>query len=214
MNELGQKFVDFLLENKLIGFEETELKSGRRSPYYVSLRRCDNGKMLSELAGFYAEKIMNDIGIESFDLLFGPAYAAIPIAAEISSTLWKRYGIIKRFASDRKEQKQYGDPADKMVGVGTVKDGDRILTIDDVITTGATKVEGIEKLKSVFPNIKPVAVLVGFDRQETGEERSSIKVFSIAKAKEAFDYMRGKNKIDDATYRKFLDYFDRYGVKE
>ena len=140
-----------------------ELKSGRRSPYFVDFGTIPDGEALSELGECYAHKIMSEFGPGSFDLVFGPAYKAIPIAAATVIALAKRFGVNKQYAFDRKIEKTYGEKS-RFIG-GRLKPGTRVLVIDDVITDGGTKVEIIETLRSV-PGVTVMGVVVGVDRSE------------------------------------------------
>jgi orotate phosphoribosyltransferase len=140
-----------------------ELKSGRRSPYFVDFGTIPDGEALNELGECYAHKIMSEFGPESFDLVFGPAYKAIPIAAATVIALATRFGVNKQYAFDRKIEKTYGEKS-RFIG-GKLKPGTRVLVIDDVITDGGTKIEIIETLQSV-PGVTVVGVVVGVDRSE------------------------------------------------
>jgi orotate phosphoribosyltransferase len=139
-----------------------ELKSGRRSPYFVDFGRIPDGATLNELGECYARKIMDELDPNSFDVVFGPAYKAIPIAVATAAAL-ARMGVNKRYAFDRKVEKTYGEKS-RFIG-GELAPGTRVLIVDDVITDGGTKLEIIETLRAL-PGVSVVGVVVGVDRSE------------------------------------------------
>lgn len=140
-----------------------ELKSGQLSDYFVNFGKIPDGDALNELGRCYAEKITTEFDVDSFDLIFGPAYKGIPIAAATVMAL-ANAGINKEYAFDRKLEKTYGE---KHPFVGGELKGKRVLIIDDVITTAKTKIDTIETLLSV-PGVTVIGVVVGVDRSDPG----------------------------------------------
>jgi len=160
------QLIELLQDKQVLRFGDFTLKSGRRSSYFVNLGRIGDGASLTALAGFYARKIVEDLGAASFDVLFGPAYKGIPLAASIAMVLHARFGVDKPFAFDRKEAKPHAEGG-RLVGT-PIEAGQRILVIDDVLTDGATKLQTIELLRQEA-GACVVGVLVCVDRMEPGD---------------------------------------------
>jgi len=205
--------------------QPTKLKSGRISPYYVSLRRAvDSGQKIVETANAYAEEIMSRVGLD-FDYIHGPAYAGIPLASATASALWKDQGLDKRWGYDRKEWKAYGEKGQELI-VGDLRDADVVLIQDDVVTTGKTKVENWQKIKPLRKNLKLKGIMIAIDREEideTGEstnavlEKAGFKVYPILRITEVFDWLRGREiggriYVTEHDYGTFEDYFTSYGA--
>ncbi len=222
---IDENLVKFLIKNDVVRFGEFTLKSGRKSPYFYNARSLDSGSAVNIIGKVYAQMI-KEKNLD-FDVLFGPAYAGIPLVAATALQLVTKYQINKRFAYDRKEVKDYGDKKDEVI-VGKINDEDKVLIVDDMITTGATKLESIKKINIVAPNAKIVGLLIVFDREEvtdTGKsavqqlEDNGIKVFSLLKARELFNYLHkreidGKVYVDDNILKSFNEYYEKYGIKE
>lgn len=158
-----------MLDSNILQFGDFRLASGRISPYYFNLRTLSDSTIASKIGNFYAEKIYQEIGIESFDTLFGVAYAGILPSYLSAESLWRNFGVKKRFAFNRKEQKKHGDPKHKILAGGQLNDNDRILLVDDVLTTGETKLALKTQLEDAFPNITFRGLLVFLDRCEIDE---------------------------------------------
>lgn len=215
---MNVEFIEFLVKNQVIKFGEFTLKSGRKSPYFINMGAICNGKSSSELGKFFAKR-MNEAFPKGIDIIFGPAYKGIPLAVSASIAMGKVGWVF-----DRKEEKTHGDKG-AFVGSQITKDS-RIVIIDDVMTTGGTKEEAIEKVKSTFgAEIK--AIFIAVDREEVGTnklateeftEKTGIPVYSIEKISNIFEHLR-KNKVDgklvveEKTYKAFLEYKKLYGVK-
>lgn len=225
MKEYQERFLIQLVSTGALIFRPIKLKSGRISPYYVSLRRAvDTGQKIIETANAYAEEIIVRVGLD-FDYIHGPAYAGIPLAATTAATLWKNHGVDKRWGYDRKEAKSYGEKGQELI-VGDLRDSDVILIQDDVVTTGRTKIENWQKIKSYRGHLKLKGILIAIDREEqdeTGEptdivlERAGFNVYSILKITEIFDWLKGREiggkvHITDTVYKSFREYFDLYGA--
>lgn len=149
------------------------LKSGRKSPVFANLGSLIDGEALDALAEAYADRIaalLSSGELPKFEYLFGPAYKGIPLAAITAAALWRKYQMKVRFLYDRKELKAHGDvKADALVvGADKFKFGSPVLMIDDVITTGAAKIEAWEKMESALAKPKLIGILVAIDRQESG----------------------------------------------
>lgn len=201
-----------------------KLKSGRMSPYFVNLGALTDGESLSKLrwmlAGFITI-LLNEKVIEEFDFVFGPSYKGINLAALTCEGLSEYFGLNKRYLYDRKEPKGYGDLAmdRQIVGAEFFRPGQRILIVDDTITTGQTKIESIRKLKALGDH-KVVGVVVGVDRQEVTdggksavqhlEDTLGVKVYPILTAKTIYSLI--KNNLREEERTAWKDYYARYGV--
>jgi aspartate carbamoyltransferase regulatory subunit len=205
------------------------LKSGRKSPYFVNLGALTDGESLAKLKWAFASYIALQIEkgeLPDFDYVFGPSYKGISLAALTCEGLRELYGMKKRFMYDRKEEKGYGDlTADKViVGAGYYKPGQRILVVDDTITTGATKIDTFEKLH-LLQDHKVVGLIIAVDRQEKMgdaehieaktpseniEEELGIKVFSIQNIKTIYSLIKGG--LDPEIKKLWLDYYNKYGA--
>lgn len=216
--------IKVLVESKALEFGTFTVKSGRISPYFINMARAlTTGEFAARTSKVYAEKVYHDLR-DDFDYLHGPAYKGIPLAALVSCQLYTLHHINRRWGYDRKEEKGYGDLTEKLI-VGDVRDGDRVLLIDDVITTGKTKTENWEKLTASKKDLKCTGILVAVDRQEREEsgepvsqflEKRGFRLYSILKITEVFSYLsetpiNGKVHIDGKTMNAFKEYFTRYG---
>lgn len=219
MEPYQQHLLLHLIETGALIFQPTIIKSGRVSPYYFSLRRAVNtGHRAFVTCTFYAEHILEHVGLD-FDYLHGPAYAGIPLAAVTSAVLWEHHGVDKRWGYDRKEEKAYGEKGAELI-VGDLRDGDKVLMQDYVVSTGKTKFENWNKIRSTRSNLVPKGMLVTVDREEKDEdgrpatlalEEAGLKVFSILKIREVFEWMRnreinGRIHVTDQLYEAFIEY--------
>ena len=161
-----QQLIDLLRARDVLRFGQFTLKSGRQSSYFVNVGLISDGESLGALAQFYGRKIVDDLGADCFDVLFGPAYKGIPLAAGIALVLEAQFGVNKPFAYNRKEAKDHAEGG-QLVGA-PIESGQRILMVDDVLTDGATKVQTIDLLRSVA-HADVVGILVCVDRMEPAE---------------------------------------------
>jgi orotate phosphoribosyltransferase len=155
--------IEVLLRSGALLTGDFELKDGRRSPYFVDFGKIPDGESLNVLGACYANKLAGEWETDSFDLVFGPAYKAIPIAAATVMALAHNHGINKQYAFDRKVEKTYGERS-RFIGA-PLSPGTRALILDDVITSGGTKTEMIRLLESEA-GVTVVGVVVGVDRTE------------------------------------------------
>src|SRR5574343_286712 len=158
---LAQDFVAFAVQSKVLRFGEFRTKAGRLSPYFFNAGLFDDGAKLGRLAQFYARRIV-DSGLE-FDMLFGPAYKGIPLAAAVAIEL-ARLGRNVPYAYNRKEAKDHGEGG---VLVGAPVKG-RVLIIDDVMSAGTAARESIAIIQAA--GATPHAVAIALDRQEMAPE--------------------------------------------
>lgn len=162
MQAYQKQFLEFAMKIQVLKFGEFKLKSGRISPYFFNSGLFNTGASLAQLGRYYAEAII-DKGIE-FDLLYGPAYKGIPLAAATSVALADHHGKDLPYAFNRKEIKDHGEGG-SIVGA-PLKDR-KILIIDDVISAGTSVRESIDIITE--QGGKPAAVIIALDRQELGE---------------------------------------------
>jgi len=221
---LNTQFIEFLAKNNAIRFGEFILKSGRASPYFIDLGVLTNGSAITELGKHYANKI-NEAFKGDFDVVFGPAYKAIPLAISASMAL-NNMGQDKKWLFDRKEIKLHGADANSLfVGSQTLDIGQKVVIVDDVMTTGGTKLDAITRLeKSLKAEVKGIVVAV--DRMEIGRRRSAIEefteetdvpVYSITDIKSVFQHLHnrdidGKIYVDDKIYKAYEEYMKKYGA--
>ncbi len=208
------QFILFLIETKSLLFEEFTLKSGRVSPYFFNLGRLNTGRELARMGEFYADKIVAERG-NDFDIIFGPAYKGIPLAVAIVSALYAKHGLVKRYSSNRKEMKTYADTS-ALLG-SNVRDGDKIILVDDVLTTGETKLEAVRLLESLA-HIDIKGLIVGLDRCEydiDGKDAvleftkaTGVPVKSIITARDVVQYLGEGDQERSAIER----YLGEYGV--
>jgi orotate phosphoribosyltransferase len=159
MDNLSQDFIEFAIEKQVLKFGEFKTKAGRLSPYFFNAGLFNDGESLLKLGEFYAESIKKS-GIE-FDMLFGPAYKGITLAASIAIALAKN-GHNVPYAYNRKEAKDHGEGG---VIVGAPLAG-RVLIIDDVISAGTSVRESIDLIAQ--NGAKACGVAIALDRQEKG----------------------------------------------
>jgi len=159
---IRKKAVDFFIRSNVLQFGDFTLKSGRKSPYFFNTGRLCSGQELSTLGSLYAELITGTDSFANTDVIFGSAYKGIPISVATVIALadqFKKNSI--RAVSDRKEAKTHGDVSSFL---GVLNPSDSVVIVDDVITTGGTKYESIEKLSA--QGCKVLGVVIAFDRME------------------------------------------------
>ena len=199
---LAQDFVQFAVEAGVLRFGEFKTKAGRLSPYFFNAGLFDDGAKLGRLAGFYARCLL-DSGLQ-FDMLFGPAYKGIPLAAAVAVEL-ARLGRNLPFAYNRKEAKDHGEGGTL---VGAPVRG-RVLIIDDVISAGTSVRESIAMIAAA--GATPAAVVIALDRQERASEGGADMAWS------AVQYVRDQLKLDVAsiaTLQDLLQYLQSTGAAE
>ncbi len=218
---LAQDFVQFSVEAGVLRFGSFRTKAGRDSPYFFNAGLFDDGAKLGRLAQFYAQRILAS-GIE-FDMLFGPAYKGIPLAAAVAIEL-ARLGRNVPYAYNRKEAKDHGEGGTL---VGAPVQG-RVLIVDDVMSAGTAARESIAIITAA--GATPHAVAIALDRQEKATEngqdvphsavqyvrdRLGLKVCAIARLADLLDYLQQQGgDAMGAHYAQVQAYRDRYGVED
>ena len=212
MEQYQNDFVDFMLEIGALKFGEFTLKSGRVSPYFFNAGQFNQGNHLSQLGQFYAQAIEAS-GIK-FDVLFGPAYKGIPLAAATAIALNDSFNRSVPYSFNRKEAKDHGEGGNI---VGHPLEGD-ILIIDDVITAGTA----IRESKDIISanGAKTKGVVVALDRQERGkgelsaiqevEQNFGIAVVSIINLSHIVNYLKANN--DKNIISRIESYRSQYGI--
>ena len=220
-NDLAQDFVRFAVESGVLRFGEFKTKAGRLSPYFFNAGLFDDGSKLGRLAEFYAKALLAS-GVE-FDMVFGPAYKGIPLAATVAVEL-ARHGRNVPFAYNRKEAKDHGEGGTL---VGAPLQG-RVLIIDDVMSAGTAARESIALIRAA--GATPHAVAIALDRQEKATENGQdvahsavqyvrrqlgLQVCAIATLADLLQYLSANGGSDMAAHReRVLAYRQRYGVEE
>ena len=228
---LAQEFVQFALESGVLRFGEFKTKAGRLSPYFFNAGLFDDGAKLSRLAQFYARGLLAEelrTGL-TFDMIFGPAYKGIPLAAAVAIEL-ARMGRNLPFAYNRKEAKDHGEGGSL---VGAPVRG-RVLIVDDVMSAGTAVRESIAIIRAA--GATPHAVAIALDRQEKATENGAdveysavqyvtrqlgLQVTAIARLSDLLRYLApsqasaqaaGGDPSLQAHYARVLEYRKRYGV--
>lgn len=167
-----QEFIRFLAECGVLKFGTFTLKSGRVAPYFLNAGEYKTGAQLKKLGGFYADCIREN-GLEA-DTLFGPAYKGIPLSVSASIALYEKYGQDVGYCFDRKEVKDHGEGG-MFVGK-PLADGDRVVIIEDVMTSGKALKEVLPKLRGAA-NLTIAGMVITVDRMEKalGSEKSAVQ---------------------------------------
>lgn len=181
MEQYKKEFIDFMLKSQVLKFGTFTLKSGRISPFFMNAGAYVTGSQLSLLGKYYAQAIHDNFG-DDFDVLFGPAYKGIPLAVTTAIAYYELYGKEVKYCSDRKEEKDHGADKGGILGY-KIKDGDRVVIIEDVTTSGKSIEEVYPKIKaqeSVEGGIKIVGEIVSLNRQERApdSQKAALDVIS------------------------------------
>ncbi|KAJ9091691.1 orotate phosphoribosyltransferase [Naganishia cerealis] len=196
------EFIEKAMEKGVLLFGEFTLKSGRQSPYFFNAGLLYSGSLISRTAQAFAAILANS-RIPEFDVLFGPAYKGISLAAITAQTLYEKHGRDKAYCYNRKEKKDHGEGGDM---VGAPLKG-KIVIIDDVLTSGKAIREAIAILKS-HPEAELVGIVQLVDRQERGQQGSgstvqevekefNVPVVSIIALDDIVKYMEGREDMKD-----------------
>ena len=213
MSNFRQDFIRFAVQQKVLCFGEFQTKAGRLSPYFFNAGLFNDGASLRNLSQFYAQAIL--ASEVPFDMLFGPAYKGIPLAAGTAIALAEQ-GRNVPYCYNRKEAKDHGEGG---TTVGAKLHG-RVLVIDDVISAGTSVRASIELIRAA--GAEPCAVVIALDRMERGQGELSavqevqrnygIPVIAIATLDDLLGYLQGEAEMVQ-NLRAAQSYRDKYGVK-
>lgn len=226
MEAYKQEFIEFMVDSKVLKFGEFTLKSGRKSPFFMNAGGYVTGAQLKKLGEYYAKAIYANYGLD-FDVLFGPAYKGIPIAVVTAIAFSELYGKEVRYCSDRKEEKDHG--ADKGSFLGTkLQDGDRVVMIEDVTTSGKSMEETVPKVRGAA-NVEIKGLMVSLNRMEVGlggkvgaldeiKEKYGFDANAIVSMADVVEHLynkeyNGEVLIDDTLKAAIDAYYEKYGVK-
>ena len=223
MEQYKQEFIEFMVDSEVLKFGDFVTKSGRKTPFFVNTGFYRTGAQLSKLGKYYAKAIKDNFGLD-FDILFGPAYKGIPLSVTTVSEIYKEYDREIGYCSNRKEIKDHGD---KGILLGTpIKDGDRVLIIEDVTTAGTSIEETLPIIKAQG-NVDVLGLVVSVDRMERGRgeksalseisEKYGFKTASIVTMAEVVEHLynkpyKGKVIIDDTLKAAIDAYYAEYGI--
>ena len=227
MEAYKKEFIQFMVDSKVLKFGEFTLKSGRKSPFFMNAGGYVTGAQLKKLGEYYAKAIHDVYGLD-FDVLFGPAYKGIPISVVTAIAYSELYGKEVRYCSDRKEEKDHG--ADKGSFLGSkLQDGDRVVMIEDVTTSGKSMEETVPKVKGAA-DVEIIGLMVSLNRMEVGmggeksaleeiKERYGFDAHAIVNMEEVTEYLynkpyNGEILIDDAMKASIDAYYAQYGCKK
>lgn len=214
-----EDFIKFMSESGVLTFGDFTLKSGRKAPYFINAGKYMTGGQIARLGGFYADCI-NENGFEA-DILFGPAYKGVPLAVSAVTALYSKYGKDMFYCFDRKEVKDHGEGG-MFVG-RQPENGDRIVIIEDVMTSGKALREVLPKLNQAA-DVKIEAMVITVDRMEKGLNSDlsavqevyrdfGIKVYSIVTIKDIIAAIEN-GIIEGREYLNAMnEYRERYGVE-
>lgn len=224
MEQYKQEFIEFMVDSEVLKFGEFTLKSGRKSPFFMNAGSYVTGTQLRRLGEYYAKAIHDNYGLD-FDVLFGPAYKGIPLSVATAMAISELYGKDVKYCSNRKEVKDHGDTG---ILLGSpIKDGDRVVIIEDVTTSG-------KSIEETFPiiqqqgNVEIKGLIVSLNRMERGKGDSSaldeikakygFPTAAIVSMADVVEHLykkefNGKVLIDDAIKEAIDAYYEQYGVK-
>ena len=225
MEQYKREFIEFMVESDVLKFGEFTLKSGRKSPFFMNAGAYVTGTQLRKLGEYYAKAIHDNYGLD-FDVLFGPAYKGIPLSVATTMAISELYGKDIRYCSNRKEVKDHGDTG---ILLGSkLKDGDRVVIIEDVTTSG-------KSIEETFPILKEQAdveikgLMVSLNRMEVGkggeksaldeiQEKYGFPAHAIVTMEEVVERLynqecQGKIVIDDSIKAAIDSYYEQYGAK-
>ena len=228
MEQYKQEFIDFMLEAQILKFGSFTLKSGRQSPFFMNAGAYVTGSQLARLGRYYAHAIHDNFG-DDFDVFFGPAYKGIPLAVTTAIAYYELFGKEVKYCCDRKEAKDHGADKGGLLGYN-IKDGDRVVIIEDVTTSGKSIEEVYPKIKAqetTEGGIKIVGEIVSLNRLERAPDTTKSALETITdnygfpvRAIVTMDdviealYTNGDKKVITDDIKKEIDaYYAQWGCK-
>lgn len=224
MEAYKEEFIEFMALSDVLKFGDFTLKCGRKAPFFMNAGSYVTGTQLRKLGQYYAKAIYEHYGAD-FDVLFGPAYKGIPLSVAATVAFSELYGKDIRYCSNRKEAKDHGD-AGILLG-SSLKDGDRVVIIEDVTTSGKSIDETVPILKAQG-DVEIVGLIVSLNRMERGKgEQSALEeiketygfdAHAIVTMAEVIEHLynhpyQGRIYIDDTMKQAIDAYYEQYGAK-
>ena len=225
MEQYKQDFIEFMVASDVLKFGDFTLKSGRKSPFFMNAGAYVTGSQLRRLGQYYAQAIYENYGSD-FDVLFGPAYKGIPLSVAASIAFSELYGKEIRYSSNRKEVKDHGDTG-ILLG-SSLKDGDRVVMIEDVTTSGKS-IEETYPILCAQADVQIVGLMVSLNRMEVGKggckcaldeirDLYGFQTGSIVTMAEVVEYLynrpcQGRIVINDTMKAAIDAYYEQYGAK-
>ena len=223
MEQYKQEFIEFMIDSQVLKFGDFTLKSGRKSPFFMNAGAYVTGTQLRRLGEYYAKAIHDHYGLD-FDVLFGPAYKGIPLSVATTMAISELYGKDVRYCSNRKEVKDHGDTG---ILLGSkLKDGDKVVIIEDVTTSGKSIEETFPILKAQA-DVEVIGLMVSLNRMEKGlggeksaleeiREKYGFETNAIVTMEEVVEHLynrtcQGRVVIDDTIKAAIDDYYKQYG---
>ncbi len=224
MENYKQEFIEFMVKSNVLKFGEFTLKSGRQSPFFMNAGAYVTGDQLHRLGLYYARAINDAFGLD-FDVVFGPAYKGIPLSVITAMGISELYGKQVRYCSNRKEVKDHGDTG---ILLGSkLADGDRVVIVEDVTTSGKSIDETFPILKAAA-DVQVVGLMVSLNRMEVGpsgtmaaidevSQKYGFPTASIVDMAEVTEHLynrevEGRVLIDDQIKAALDAYYQQYGV--
>ena len=223
MESYKEEFIEFMVRSNVLTFGDFITKSGRSTPFFINTGNYENGEQLLRLGQYYAKTIMSTIP-DGFDVLYGPAYKGIPLVVSTAMVLHSDYGKKLPFCFNRKEVKDHGEGGN-IIG-HKLKDGERILIIEDVTTAGTSVRESIPLLKAAA-DVSITALIVSVNRMEKGgteksaldelQDEFKISTLAIVTLSEIISHLHNKEidgrvVLDDVIFGKIEAYRNIYGA--
>ncbi len=224
MEQYKKEFIEFMIDCEVLKFGDFVTKSGRNTPFFVNTGFYRTGAQLRKLGEYYAKAIEGQFGFD-FDVLFGPAYKGIPLTVATTMAISEFYGEDIRYCSNRKEVKDHGD---KGILLGSpIKDGDKVVIIEDVTTAGTSIEETLPIIKAQG-DVETLGLVVSVDRMERGQgtksalaeinEKYGLKTTAIVTMAEVVEHLynkeyKGRVIIDDTIKAAIDAYYVQYGAE-